>query len=186
MSAKRRLFTDDHDHDNDGDERERVESSSSFVPPMATATTAAAAEDGVATSTPQKKKARSSYFSPEAKQAPKAVVTPEKAEEKKDDEEAYVPTYIHKNLNYQCRGQATLSENLEKTFQLVEEHYVIPWDFETNIRQYGPLSGTCFEERVVNAYNMGDLLPRRQETQVLICSTCAITGHKRVDCPELI
>jgi hypothetical protein len=122
----------------------------------------------------------------------------------------YVPTYIHKNLDYQRRGQASLSVTVQTIFQLVEEYYVIPNDFETN-PFYGPLSGTCYEERVINAYNRGMLRSKRWEENttttttdttaatttttttttgiidgIHICSHCAVIGHMRDDCPELI
>ena len=99
---------------------------------------------------------------------------------------------------------------MKQIFDLVEEHYAIPSNFETDIRSYGPLSGTCFEERVVNAYDRGLLLSssvkskRKMKTKtkkednqqsvettitdgaVLICSHCADLGHGRNDCLELI
>jgi hypothetical protein len=149
----------------------------------------------IVTGTPQKRKtALDSYFSPVASSRRKksAVVTPEKVEStkkakhqgKKEDGKAYVPVYIHKNLGYQRYGQASITDELKKTFALVEEHYEIPSDFETN-KKYGPLSGTCFEERAVAAYNHG-LLKSSSRTGVEICSHCATAGHKRDDCPALI
>ncbi|KAL3925698.1 MAG: hypothetical protein SGILL_000230 [Bacillariaceae sp.] len=162
-------------------------------------------------STPVKKKRRmESYFSPVAasqkNQSASAVVTPEKLDTKpsvvkkdkvkkakaaEDDHHAYVPVYIHKNLNYQRSEQASIPEELKQSFALVEEYFEIPRDFESNT-SYGPLSGTCFEERVVEAYNHGLLKSKDWETNnddgtiVKICSHCATTGHKREDCPELI
>jgi hypothetical protein len=107
-------------------------------------------------------------------------------------EETYVPIYIHKNLFYQRLGQASLSTTVQKTFQLVKEHYIIPKDIETNHNKYGPLSGTCLEERVIDAYQVGLLLPSKGLPHnnvgrvVEICTHCAVTGHQRDDCPELI
>ena len=157
--------------------------------------------------TPVKKKRRmESYFSPVAsRKNQSALVTPEKVDTKpsvKKDEtkkekadDAYVPVHIHKNLNYQRRGQASISKELKKTFALVEDYFEIPRDFESN-KTYGPLSGTCFEERVVEAYNHGLLQSKTRgdndgddsgnKTVVEICSHCATTGHKREDCPELV
>ena len=159
--------------------------------------------------TPQKKRRRridekdgnrdrkqgiASYFSPAKTTAvgdsrkASVLVTPEKVgDEEQEKEKEYVPTYIHKNLNYKRRGMASLDENLERTFDLVEEHYVIPSDFENN-RSYGPLSGTCFEQRAVDAYEKGLLVPIRssKEGDVLICVYCAQLGHRQDDCPQLI
>ena len=197
-SAKRRLDFDDNDTSGSNTKVAKIEQEDAAgddeveeVLPSTTPTTL--------TGTPQKRKRDvSSYFSPVASRKNKAaVVTPEKPEarttakrvkkeqNKEHEAEQYVPTYIHKNLNYQRRGQASISEELKKTFALVEQHYEIPNDFETNKKRYGPLSGTCFEERVVTAYDHG-LLESKSDTITEICSHCAVTGHKREDCPVLI
>ena len=68
---------------------------------------------------------------------------------------------------------------------IVDEHFSIPKGFEQN-REYGPLSGTCYEERAIRAYNLGLLKPVDQTSTVEICSSCASLGHKRVECPELV
>jgi len=110
---------------------------------------------------------------------------PLRRQEKKADE-AHVPIYIHKNVNYQRRGDASIDEKLKKTFELVESHFFIPEDFERN-RSFGPLSGTCFEERAIRAYNLSLLEPKNDADAALeICSHCAVLGHRRSDCPDLI
>ena len=125
----------------------------------------------------------------------------------------HVPIYIHKNLEYQRKGQATLSDVTETVYRWIEQHYEIPDDFENNIHKYGPISGTCYEERVIKSYDMGLLQPKmvsggggidydyddddddggggggvsgRVDILTGICSECACTGHKRIDCPQLI
>jgi hypothetical protein len=216
--AKRRLFDEEHDHDDSGGNNITTEVQQGFVPATASSSTTA----NLVAETPQKKKQRkistNDFFSPKSTQqktaSVKAVVTPEKPstaqEEKKQHDDGcavstYVPKYIHKNLDYQRKGEASLTDSIRKTFELVETYYDIPTDFENNVRKYGPLSGTCFEERVINAYNMGLLKPISSSSSshnddggdgeeekgdegsvVLICSECAVTGHTRVDCPELI
>jgi hypothetical protein len=161
----------------------------------------------VVPATPEKKRRRrrdgdsdhkqgiSLYFSPSKTTKTSAVVTPEKKDddekqirgEEEDKLQQHVPIYIHKNLNYQRRGSASLNQKLKRAFDLVEDHYVIPSDFESN-RSYGPLSGTCFEERAVNAYDKGLLLPKQSSRKdgVLICCFCSELGHTQDDCPKLI
>ncbi|KAG7364023.1 hypothetical protein IV203_037225 [Nitzschia inconspicua] len=217
LSATTRSPTDDDKHnyqlgnDHTGGPRTAFSSSSASTLRVVEA-------DG----TPAKKKTRlvDSYFSPVSRKSTDttshtavAIVTPEKVVDTTastgrdrttssinvdDTQPAYVPTYIHQNLSYQRRGKAQLSSTMKQTFALVEEHYVIPNDFETNMK-YGPLSGTCFEERVVDAYNDGLLQYKSSKpethtqtttataaTTVDICSHCAAMGHKRIDCPELV
>ncbi len=102
----------------------------------------------------------------------------------KSKEETYVPTYVHKNLAYKRKGIASLPSKVKATFELVQDHYDIPVDFEQS-RFYGPLSGTSYEERVISAYNLLLLEPKDGDP-VQICSSCIKLGHKRNDCPDLI
>jgi hypothetical protein len=121
------------------------------------------------------------------------IVTPDKEEgnigtEAKiaEQKEEYVPAYIHKNLSYQRRGKASLTDKVQQTFDLIETHFTIPSDFEQN-RKYGPISGSCYEERTIQAYTLSLLEPIKPENaSVEICSECAIIGHNRMDCPKLI
>ena len=63
--------------------------------------------------------------------------------------------------------------------------FVIPKGFE-NSRSFGPLSGSCFEERVISAYSNNLLEPKNAGVKIQICTSCASKGHKRDDCPELL
>ena len=207
-TAKRRLeFGDDHHQDVNA--AVVVENESEANSPVDKGATIKGTSS-IVWATPEKKRRRCDdrnnkqgigmYFSPSKtttsdRRKTSVMVTPEKKEEedrekeKKDQNQCqqFVPIYIHKNLNYQRRGQAILSEKLKRAFDLVEEHYVIPFDFESD-RSYGPLSGTCFEERVVNAYDRDLLLPNQcsNEGGILICAQCAKLGHRQDDCPDLI
>jgi hypothetical protein len=184
QGAKRRLFGGDGADDH-------VEE-----PPTGTSPAAAAPAIVSVLETPQKKSRigrrgqQTLEFSPTGK-AP--VVTPAKEDKvktpvKQKKQDGYVPAYIHKNLSYQREGTATLSETTRKVFDLVKEHFVIPDDFEQS-REYGPLSGICFEVRVIREYNLGTLKVSKEGEEGLdfiICSNCAAEGHKRVECPHLI
>jgi hypothetical protein len=185
-NAQRQLFDDNDD--------EIKEVLVSTVPSTASSTDPVSILD-----TPTKKRRLDdggiqTFFSPKKG---KAVVTPDKREyairletpvKQKDEkkEAGYVPTHIHKNLSYQRRGQASLSETSGKTFELVEAHFIIPEDLEQN-KSFGPLSGSCFEKRAIRAYNLSLLEPKEEGDAVVeICSNCATLGHKRNECPDLI
>lgn len=188
-SAKRRLdFGDDSHETSEEDPVVIVESEEPTQKKLKTSTAAIP-------STPEQKRrwhdkhetqGISTYFSPKpAKKA--AVITPEKKEEEKVEtekpkEQAFVPIYIHKNLNYQRKGQASLNPKRQRVFDLVKDHCVIPDDFETN-RRYGPLSGTCFEERAIDAYEKRLL---KTTSIVEICTYCAKVGHEQDECPDLV
>jgi len=131
-----------------------------------------------------------SFSSPVSKSRTVVAVTPEEQEEKGRKElSKYVPKYIHKNLDYKRRGDksSSLPEITRKVFGLIEENYDIPQDFEQQ-RAYGPLSGTSYEERVIQEYSLGKLNPkaRRGTNTIEICTCCASLGHKRFDCPTLV
>lgn len=118
----------------------------------------------------------------------KAYATPSKKSrvEEPTNEEVYVPQYIHKNLEYLRRGQATLSTSKQSAFSLVAQHFYLPEDLETN-RKYGSLSGSCMEERAITAYSMGELEVKNPESDgIEICTACGTEGHFRKRCPHLI
>jgi hypothetical protein len=120
---------------------------------------------------------------PEPGLAPK--VTPAKG-----SDNDYIPSYIHKNVEYIRKGHMSkLTPHQSKILQWITEHYEIPNDFEQN-RKYGPLSGTTYLERVIAAYRLGSL-PRTtcnndEDTTDVICTICANTGHTADACPTII
>jgi hypothetical protein len=189
QTAKRRLILDD----DDPQEEQRLATTTS--PTVVISTPAST----TTTETPKKKprlglgdgsQQKLDFSSPQ--KAAIAIVTPAKKDEAKKtkkntrEQEPYVPTYIHKNLSYQRQGEASLTESTQTAFELVTRYFVIPEDFEQS-RSYGPLSGSCFEQRVIRAHNLNLLEPRNEEYANLeICSNCATKGHKRNDCPNLI
>lgn len=102
----------------------------------------------------------------------------------------YVPRYIHKNLSYRRRGESDhLSDVQLECFRRILDHYLIPEDLERNRTRYGPLSGSTYEELVIEQYGLGRLRARdatEPGRRVMICTACAATGHKRTTCPTLI
>ena len=156
---------------------------------------------------------RATYFSP-TKATPSAststlvVVTPDKTAATKhrphkkqkqtrhDEPEEppkqvlHVPYAIHKKVQYQQRGCATLSDTTVDVFQFVAAHYTIPSDLERNILQYGPLSGTCYEVRVLEAYERNLLVPKLSDNNTngttSICTNCGTLDHVIDNCPQLL
>jgi hypothetical protein len=99
-------------------------------------------------------------------------------------EEEYVPIHVYKNIEYKRMGEAVLDKVTKTTFALVQEHFILPKDLETN-RKYGPKSGICFEEHAIRAYSQ-NMLESKTGASVEICIACATTGHQRNECPSLI
>jgi hypothetical protein len=134
------------------------------------------------------------YGSPVAKrtkQTTLVVVTPDEskgaaAASKSKSKPAYVPTYIHKNVGYRRERDGLLSDVVLRAFDQIVAAHVIPDDLEQS-RAYGPLSGACYQDRVLQAYTLGRLTVRKDFTgATCICTVCAETGHKRDACPTLI
>lgn len=135
---------------------------------------------------PQKRSPVTSFESPAPSKKPKAVVVTPEAE-KEDLLSKYVPTYIHKNVEYCREGTASLPSKTIQIFQWICDRYEVPADFEQQ-RSFGPLSGTSYEQRVIAEYKLGKLDRKEDapDNETLICSGCAQTGHIRDDCPSLI
>lgn len=132
-----------------------------------------------------KRSPTTSFESPAPSKKTKAVVvTPEAA---KEDLSKFVPTYIHKNVEYCRGGSCSLPSKTIHVFQWICDRYNIPPDFEQQ-RSFGPLSGTSYEQRVIAEYKLGKLERKGDspDDETLICSGCAQTGHIRDDCPSLI
>ena len=71
------------------------------------------------------------------------------------------------------------------TFAKIVEHYVIPDDLESS--DYGPHSGTTYEERVLVNYAWGMYKPKDAarsfaDKWLKFCDECGSEGHVRFDC----
>ena len=101
-------------------------------------------------------------------------------------------------LGYSCEGERALDPNIAKTFKFVREHYIIPSDFESS-SEFGPLSGTCYESRVITAYMCGQLhridgvdkladspfpTTRYPDDDMKMCRMCGSMGHFPRYCPD--
>jgi hypothetical protein len=102
-------------------------------------------------------------------------------------EPTYVPTHLYKNVDYSSGDIENLSEGEKRAFKLVAQHFIIPSDFEQSSRRFGPYSGTCYEERVLAAYQVDQLEPIDAEAGALeICVSCGNEGHKKRDCSDIL
>lgn len=100
----------------------------------------------------------------------------------------YEPGHIHSTLGYSHRGELPLDQGTLKAYRFVRNHFLVPRDIEADPK-FGPHSGSCFEERVVRAYNLGQLERKesgRARQSLLVCSYCGGEGHKKDSCQELI
>ena len=116
-SAKRRLF------DNEGNPTTQQGDASSMPP------TREPKGAHVVLGTPQKKRRVANSKGQETPQTGRdlfkrsvAIVTPPKHDQQKEvkEEEPYVPIYIHKNVNYQRKGEASITAVVKEAFKLGE------------------------------------------------------------------
>lgn len=136
-------------------------------------------------SSPQKRTSVTSFESPApSKKSKVAAVTPEGSGENLSK---FVPTYLHKNVEYYREGASKLPITTIEVFNWICDRYEIPSDFEKQ-RSFGPLSGTTFELRVIEEYTLNKLNRKENapDAETMICSSCAQPGHVRDDCPLMI
>lgn len=119
-----------------------------------------------------------------------AAVRGEKKTSQQPRPEQFVPVHVHRNLEYLRSGQATISEGKKKAYEFIIQHCVIPENFE-NDRRFGPLSGSCHEDRVIAAFTVGRLRskPGDRHAEAVaagVCSNCGGVGHRRINCASLI
>jgi len=98
----------------------------------------------------------------------------------------YEPGHIRSILDYHHRGELPLDQGTLKAYRFIRNHFLIPRNIEADPK-FGAYSGSCFEERVIRAYTLGQLEPRiPKKGSLLVCSYCGGEGHKRDDCLELL
>ncbi|EEC46903.1 predicted protein [Phaeodactylum tricornutum CCAP 1055/1] len=137
---------------------------------------------------PRTQKARPTA-TPTRRTPSRSVVTPD-APKPRPVAVEYVPRYLHQTLDYQRRGQKKdLPTHTRTALALIEQYYEIPANLEQS-RKYGPLSGTTYEELVLQAYTLGTLAVKKEDgaivSEVDICTECAVLGHRRGECPTLL
>ena len=107
-----------------------------------------------------------------------------------------VQAFIHLEVNYQRRrdDREHLTAHQVSTLEFVESHFRVPEDIEST--KFGPLSGDCFEERVLVAYAWNLLAPLGGKKggktaaaaatfeDLKMCDRCGEAGHVRLDCQQ--
>jgi hypothetical protein len=126
--------------------------------------------------------------------------------------------HLHASLDYLHRGRSKSSSAgnnncnddnsailltttpTMKAYRFIRKHYLIPNTIETDYK-FGPHSGSTFEDRVIRAYTLNQLIPRhckkKQQddsssssssisTLLLVCSYCGNEGHNRNSCVQLL
>ena len=102
--------------------------------------------------------------------------------------------HIHASLDYHHRGEMLLDQGKLKAYRFIRNNFLIPSDIEENAK-FGPHSGQCFEERVIRAYTLDQLKPKKSHEKItttssssslFVCSYCGDQGHKRDGCLKLL
>jgi len=107
--------------------------------------------------------------------------------------------HIHASLDYHHRGEMPLDQGKLKAYRFIRNNFLIPSDIEENAK-FGPHSGQCFEERVIRAYTLDQLKPKKSHeksttsggssssssSSLFVCSYCGDEGHKRDGCLKLL
>lgn len=122
--------------------------------------------------------------SPSAAAAPSPPSSPTPAEAQ-DSVSGFRPTAIFECVGYEAEGSRPLSAAMHSVVRFIRDVFVIPPDFESNSYKYGPLSGMCFEDRLVTAYTAGKLQPKAPgdaRAGVKMCKLCAKPGHFYFEC----
>ncbi|KAL3761528.1 hypothetical protein ACHAW5_003076 [Stephanodiscus triporus] len=101
----------------------------------------------------------------------------------------YDPIEIHSKLDYHHRGELPLDRGRLRAYRFIRDNFLIPRDIEADPK-FGVHSGSCFEERVIRAYSLGQLQPKKESKRsgrsLLVCSYCGDQGHIRDGCLKLL
>ena len=115
----------------------------------------------------------------------------EKSKSKEKSSREFIPVHIHSNVGYHRRGDLALDQGTLRAYRFIRNNFHIPKNLETDPK-FGALSGSCFEERVIRAYSLGQLEPNGSgmhgdmNEMLLVCSYCGDEGHKRGGCSKLL
>lgn len=124
--------------------------------------------------------------------------------ELRNEESKDGPRALHALLGYEPKGvsvlapqhgrsaRAAFSQNAAaaKAFDWVWRHYVVPEDMDSAATKYGSRSGLCHEERVLGAFESGQLKPKPLQADnvkgLKMCRDCNSTAHFVWECPQRV
>ena len=97
------------------------------------------------------------------------------------DSEAQVVEHIEVSGTLGCQMMKDILLHVMIS-QLTHE---IPDDFNLNKEDYGCISGTSYEKRLIRAYELQLIPLKRNHTYEKMCRICAEKGHFSDDCPKV-
>ncbi len=122
----------------------------------------------------------------------------------RNEESKEGPRALHALLEYEPKGVSVLEPQLGRSaraafsqnaaaanaFQWVWGHYVVPEDMDSAATKYGSRSGLCHEERVLGAFESGQLKPKPSQADKVkglkMCRDCNSTAHFVWECPQRV
>ncbi|KAH9251397.1 hypothetical protein BASA81_007059 [Batrachochytrium salamandrivorans] len=100
------------------------------------------------------------------------------------------PESLQAALGYHPQLDAPHADRLTKgqleLARRIRDEFVVPKDFESDVRRFGPLSGLTFEERLISSYEWGLLQSKSPSPPPKRCWKCGAEGSHfaREGCPN--
>lgn len=111
-------------------------------------------------------------------------------------------SHLQQSLNYSKKGRKAIKSAERAALQFINERYDVPNEVSMESTAFGPLSGTCYEERVLNTFADGKLSPYLKpeyrhahstdndkeaiNTLCTVCVTCGLPGHTYTTCQKVL
>ena len=133
----------------------------------------------------RKKRPRLDQKGAELKRSKSQVKSQNKSKDTKDraKKAKHVPVFLHRHLDYLREGEKKLSGPVKQAYAFIKARCEIPENFEGD-QKFGPLSGICFEERVISAYRLKMLEMKKGLEYISVCTMCGSRGHDKYSCPD--
>ena len=123
-----------------------------------------------------------------AKQPKPLLVPVIKAHEKENVDSPRA--FLHESLRYKGKGKVSIKPEQRAALQFINERFAVPDEnVLADASEFGPLSGTCYEERVLSSYVSGKLSKKSNCDDVeacTVCVTCGMQGHRYTSCKQVL